>query len=201
MTVGEVQRAYGARAAEYAEHLGVMEAVAEPDRDLVLSWAQTLTGPVLDVGCGPGHWTAYLHKQGVEITGIDPTPEFIAHARTAHPGVAFRDGQAERLDVPDGSLSGVLAWYSLIHSEPGDVSAALVEFARALRPGGGLLLGFFEGPAVEPFDHAITTAYRWPVDALTAVVQHAGFTVTETHTRTDPVVRPHGAIVATRDPA
>ena len=48
MTAGEVQRAYGARAAEYAEHLGVMEAVAAPDRELVLSWAQTLTGPVLD---------------------------------------------------------------------------------------------------------------------------------------------------------
>ena len=59
MTAGEVQRAYGARAAEYAAHLGVLEAVAAPDRDLVLSWAQTLTGPALALGCGPGHWTAY----------------------------------------------------------------------------------------------------------------------------------------------
>ncbi|MCA0217525.1 MAG: class I SAM-dependent methyltransferase [Propioniciclava sp.] len=201
MTAGEVQRAYGARAAEYAEHLGVMEAVAAPDRELVLSWAQTLTGPVLDVGCGPGHWTAYLHEHNVEIVGIDPTPEFITHARTAHPGITFRDGQAERLDAPDGSLGGVLAWYSLIHSEPAAATAALVEFARALRPGGGLLLGFFEGPVFEPFDHAITTAYRWPIGELSALLQQAGFTVTETHTRTDPGVRPHGAIVATRNSA
>ena len=198
MTVGEVQRAYGARAAEYAEHLGVMEAVAAPDRELVLSWAQTLTGPVLDVGCGPGHWSAYLHELGIDVTGIDPTPEFIMHARSVHPAVVFREGRAEQLDVPEESLGGVLAWYSLIHAQPAEVAVALVEFARTLRSGGGLVIGFFEGPVFEPFDHAITTAYRWPVDALSVLVREAGFTVTETHTRTDPGVRPHGAITAIR---
>ncbi len=76
--------------------------------------------------------------------------------------------------------------------------AVLAEFARVLRPGGGLLLGFFDGPVSEPFGHAIITAYRWPVEALTALVDHAGFAVTSTHTRTDPGARPHGAITATR---
>ncbi len=197
----EVSRAYGARAAEYAEHLGRMDAVAAPDRELVLAWAQTLTGPVLDVGCVPGHWTGFLHEHGTDVTGIDPTPEFIAHARATHPGVPFHEGQAERLDVPDGSLGGVLAWYSLIHSTQPQVRTALMEFARALRPGSGLLIGFFEGPVFEAFDHAVTTAYRWPVAALSALLRHAGFTVIETHSRTDPGARPHGAIVATRNPA
>ncbi len=198
MTLGEVQRAYGSRAIEYVEHLGRMDAVAEADRELVYSWAKTLAGPVVDVGCGPGHWTAYLHAHGIEVTGIDPTPEFITHARSAHPAVVFREGRAEHLDVPDESLGGVLFWYSLIHAQPAEVAAALAEFARALRPGGGLVIGFFEGPVFEPFDHAITTAYRWPVDALSVLVREAGFTVTETHTRTDPGVRPHGAITAIR---
>lgn len=201
MTLAEVQRAYGARATEYVELLGMMDAVAAPDRDFVDSWACKLLGPVLDVGCGPGHWTAFLHAKGINITGIDPTPEFITHAQAAHSGVSFRDGRAEHLGVPDASLGGLLAWYSLIHSEPADVTAALTEFARVLRPGGGLLLGFFEGPAFESFDHAISTAYRWPVDALNARVQQAGFTVTETHTRTDPRARPHGSIVAMRTAA
>lgn len=198
MTLGEVQRAYGSRAIEYAEHLGRMDAVAEADRELVYSWAKTLAGPVVDVGCGPGHWTAYLHAHGIEVTGIDPTPEFITHARSAHPVVVFREGRAEHLDVPDASLGGVLAWYSLIHAQPAEVAAALAEFARALRPGGGLVIGLFEGPVFEPFDHAITTAYRWPVGALSVLVREAGFTVTETHTRTDPGSRPHGAITAIR---
>lgn len=198
MTASDVQRAYGARAEEYAHDVGHMDAVAEPDRELVHSWARSLAGPVLDVGCGPGHWTAHLHEHGVDITGVDITPEFVTHARAAHSGVRFRDGHAARLDVPDDALGGVLAWYSLIHSTSAEVIAALDEFARAIRPGGGLLLEFFEGPAFEPFDHAITTAYRWPIDALSDLVQHAGFAVTETHARTDPPSRPHGALAAIR---
>lgn len=197
----EVSRAYGERADEYAEHLGRMDVVAAPDRELVLAWAQTLTGPVLDVGCGPGHWTGFLHEHGTDVTGIDPTPKFIVHARATHPGIPFHEGQAEHLDVPDGSLGGVLAWYSLIHSTQPQVRAALMEFARVLRPGGKLIIGFFEGPVFEAFDHAVTTAYRWPVDALSDLLRHAGFTMIETHSRTDPGVRPHGAIVATRNPA
>ncbi|HEY0188507.1 MAG TPA: hypothetical protein VGC67_13535 [Cellulomonas sp.] len=42
----------------------------------------------------------------------------------------------------------------------------------------------------------MTSAWTWPVDALACVVAAAGFTVEELHARTDPGVRPHGAIVA-----
>lgn len=201
MSLRRVQAAYAARAGEYAERLGHMGAVAEPDRRLVLGWATDLTGPVVDVGCGPGHWTAYLHDHGVDASGVDPVPEFVAHARDAHPAVAFRHGTAERLDAADGELGGVLAWYSLIHHTPDEAATGLAEFARVLRPDGGLLLGFFEGPVFEPFDHAVTTAHRWPLDALTTLVEDAGFTVTGMHARTDPGARPHGAITATRQPA
>lgn len=198
MTTRHVQDAYTARVAEYTEKLGHMGAVAEPDRDLVLSWAQQLTGSLVDVGCGPGHWTGYLHDHGIAVFGVDPVPEFIGHARNAHPGVVFQEGAAERIDVPSQSLGGVLAWYSLIHSTPEQVGAALGEFARVLRPGGGLLIGFFESPEFEPFAHAITTAYRWTITVLGDLVKGAGFTIIGTSARTDPGAGPHGAITATR---
>lgn len=199
MTNQQVRDAYAARAAEYTEKLGHMGAVAEPDRELVLSWAQKLTGPVADVGCGPGHWTSYLHDHGGAVFGIDPVPDFLALARNTYPRVVFLEGAADQIDVADETMGGIFAWYSLIHSTSEQVSTALGEFARALRPGGGLLLGFFEGPEFEPFAHAITTAYRWPISALGNLLQDAGFTITGTSTRTDPGVRPHGAITATRN--
>lgn len=92
----------------------------------------------------------------------------------------------------------MLARYSLIHHEPRSIRRALSEFARVLRPGGALLVGFFTGPEVEAFDHAITTAYRWPPDALGIELRDAGFEVIETHTRTGPHPgpRPHGAVLA-----
>lgn len=71
-------------------------------------------------------------------------------------------------------------------------------FARALTAVGSLALGLFDGPVVAAFDHAVTTAYFWPIDALAQRVEEAGFTVTVRHTRTDPGARPHGAIIARR---
>ncbi|TCJ00892.1 class I SAM-dependent methyltransferase [Aeromicrobium sp. IC_218] len=175
-----------------------MDAVADADRSLVLRWARERSGPVVDAGCGPGHWTDLLRREGLDVEGVDPTPEMLALARDRFPACRFRPGRLEDLGVPDASLDGVLAWFSVIHTAPEDVPAALAAVARALRPGGSVLLGFFTGTVVEPFDHAVTTAHRWPVDALADRLRDAGLVVRETHARTDPGVRPQGAVVADR---
>lgn len=192
--------AYGARAAEYIDTLGTIEATAAEDREVIGSWAATVDGRIIDVGCGPGHWTGWLHAQGHAVEGIDPVGEFVAHAHRNFPSVGFGHGTADALDVPDGAAGGVLAWYSLIHLSADDLEQALTEFARVLAPGGGLLLGFFTGDRVETFPHAVTTAWFWPVDALVQRVQNTGFLVTGTYTRADPGARPHGAITAIRQP-
>ena len=57
------------------------------------------------------------------------------------------------------------------------------------------MIGFFGGPELVAFDHAVTTAYSWPVDVLSAQVQQAGFTIADTQTRADPGARPHAAII------
>ncbi|PZE70244.1 SAM-dependent methyltransferase [Curtobacterium sp. MCPF17_018] len=194
-----VTAAYGARADEYAALLGSMDAVHPDDRALVDAWATSRSGPLVDAGCGPGHWTAHLARQGHRVSGIDAVPEFVEHARRTHgASVDFRVGSLDALPLADGSVDGILAWYSVIHHEPSRIGGALAEFRRVLTPGGGLLLGFFEGAAVEAFDHAVVTAYRWPVASLAALLDEAGFDVVDAHTRTDPGHRPHGAISAVR---
>ncbi|PZF56814.1 SAM-dependent methyltransferase [Curtobacterium sp. MCSS17_008] len=190
--------AYDDRADEYAELLGSMRAVHPEDRALVEDWADGLSGTVVDAGCGPGHWTAHLAHRGHSVIGLDPVPRFVALARAAAPEVDFRLGTIESTGLPDGGVGGVLTWYSLAHHEPARLPAALAEVRRVLAPGGGLLVGFFEGPALEPFDHAVTTAYRWPVDRMTADLDVAGFTVEAVHRRTDVGARPHAAVVARR---
>ncbi len=198
MPIAEVRDAYAARAAEYTDLFGRIEAAAEQDRAAVLAWARSLTGRILDVGCGPGQWTNHLVEHGCDVEGIDPVPEFIDEARRRHPGVAYRVGQADELADADTGLGGILAWYSLIHTEPDRLGGILAEFARRIRPGGGLAIGFFEGPRLEAFDHAVITAYCWPIDLLAQRVERAGFVVTELHARGDPGVRRHGMILARR---
>lgn len=192
----EITAAYGERAEEYAEKLGSMTSVHPLDLQLITGWAEPLDGPVIDAGCGPGHWAGHLAARGVEVRGVDLVPSFIDHARRAYPGVRFELGDIGALPEVSGTVAGVLAWYSLIHHEPDTLRNALAEFARVLRPGGELLLGFFEGPVLEQFEHAITTAYRWPVEVLSDELRAAHFDIIETYARTGLEHRPHGAIVA-----
>lgn len=192
-----VAESYARRAAEYAEHLGSMAAVHPADEHLVTSWAAQVDGPVLDAGCGPGHWTAHLTERGGDVRGLDQVPAFVEHARATHPGLRFDVGSTDALPYPADHIAGVLAWYSLVHHEPSTLHRPLGEFARVLRPGGHLLVGFFVGDEVEPFDHAVVTAWRWSVDALTEQLRASGFSTVEAHTRVAaPGPRPHGAVLA-----
>lgn len=188
--------AYGARAAEYAAALGNVAVLSEADRVTIEQWALGLDGPILDLGCGPGQWTAHLRERGHDICGIDPAAEMVAIARGRHPHVPFDVGSVETLERRD--LRGVLAWYSLIHHDPPHLQAALTRLGRAIRPSGSVLLGFFDGPAGERFDHAIAPAWYWDVPTMGAMLDRAGLTVLDCGRRTDPGSRPHAHVIARR---
>ena len=193
-----VQEAYAARAAEYTALFGSADAAHESDRLLISRWAQSLRGPAVDAGCGPGHWTAYLANHGIEVEGTDLVPLFIEKARTRFPGTRFRvaalrafrssertPGRHPRLVFVDPSFASRIAPCSW-------------RVCPLHKPEGSVLLGFFDGPAGEPFPHAVTTAYYWSVDAMSQHLLAAGFCVQEIDVRTDPESRPHTAIVAVR---
>ncbi|MFC5827382.1 class I SAM-dependent methyltransferase [Nonomuraea insulae] len=102
-------------------------------------------GPVADVGCGPGHVTAYLQGLGLDAFGVDLSPTMIEVARRDHPLLRFEVGSMTDLDLPDASVAGLLAFWSLIHVPDDAVPMAFDHFKRVLRPGGTLLLGFHVG--------------------------------------------------------
>jgi SAM-dependent methyltransferase len=190
--------AYDERAGEYAQALGSMSATASADRARVEEWAESSSGPLLDLGCGPGQWTAHLAGRGHDVLGIDPSHAFVRIARETHPGVRYLEGGLEDLVTVSGRYGGILAWYSLIHLPPVELRPALEILHEALAPDGQLLLGFFDGPELAPFDHAVATAWRWPVQAVTELAGECGFEVTDATGRTDPGSRPHGDVSARR---
>lgn len=194
-----VQAAYAARAGEYTRLLGSVEDMHPGDRQRIRRWSAGLGGTVLDVGCGPGHWTDFLKSLGVQVQGIDVVPEFINTAAARFPGVPFRIGSFHDPGVAPGTCQGLLAWYSLIHVHPDGMPDVLAHLARVLVPGGRLLLGFFEGKAGEQFPHAVTPAYYWSEGRMTDLLNHAGFTVLDTERRQDPDKRPHLALGAVLD--
>ncbi|GAA1413035.1 class I SAM-dependent methyltransferase [Catellatospora coxensis] len=133
---------------------------------------------VADLGCGPGYVTAHLHKLGLAASGVDVSPAMITLAREAYPDLRFDVGSMAALDIADGTLSGVLSRWSIIHTPPQDVPAILDEFHRVLAPGGHLLIGFSasEDPShpTQVFDHSVAPAYRWWPDHLAAMLRKAG---------------------------
>ena len=197
MTNESTRAAYQSRAAEYTRVLGSIEDMHELDRQCIGRWGSSIDGQMIDAGCGPGHWTNYLHQGGAAIEGIDLVPEFINNARARFPDVPFRVGSFRQMDFSDKTLKGVLAWYSLIHIPPDEVPQALDEFARVLVPGGRLLIGFFDGSPGSPFHHAVTTAYYWSIGEMAHLLGNAGFDVLAVETRQDAEKRAHAAVTAT----
>ncbi|WP_033280197.1 class I SAM-dependent methyltransferase [Streptomyces sp. NRRL F-525] len=116
------------------------------DRSLLTAFADLVRtageAPVADVGSGPGYVTARLNALGLPAFGIDISPRMVALAREAHPQLRFEVGSMTSLDVPDGTLGGVVALYSTIHIPDAELPGVFAEFHRALRPGGHVLLGF-----------------------------------------------------------
>jgi ubiquinone/menaquinone biosynthesis C-methylase UbiE len=135
------------------------------------------SGPVADLGCGPGRITAHLDALGLDAVGIDLSPRMIELARQAYPNVRFGEGSLEELAFADGVLAGVVAWYSIIHLPPERVPDVLAEFYRVLRKGGHALLAFqaTDLPEAEPFDHKVIRSYRWSPQRLGTVAEQAGF--------------------------
>ncbi|WP_346922622.1 class I SAM-dependent methyltransferase [Glutamicibacter creatinolyticus] len=196
MQTNDVRQSYAARAAEYSEVLGSMSQMAPQDQEDIAGWARSIVGPIADVGCGPGHWTQFLADRGADVIGVDFVDEFLDIARSRFPQQRFMNADLASLGFMDGSMAGLLSWYSTIHCAPDTVPAILREFARVLRPQGTLMLGFFDGDRIEAFPHQVVRAYRWPADSMIDVLADAGFSVIDLSTRTDPGVRPHAAITA-----
>lgn len=76
-----------------------------------------------------------------------------------------------QIDADDGSVAGILAHFSLIHTPPDLLPLVLAEFARVLAVGGPLLVGVqvtetADGNGWVAYDHRASPAYLWALDAL-----------------------------------
>jgi SAM-dependent methyltransferase len=97
---------------------------------------------VLDAPCGHGRIANLLAERGMEVTGVDATPEFIDLAREDATGrgveVNYQVGDLRELGV-DGPFDALVCWFtSFGYFDDRGNQDALQEFARVLRPGGKL---------------------------------------------------------------
>ena len=143
----QLQQSYDCVAQHYAEEYFAELARKPFDREVLDEFAASVRaqGEVCEVGCGPGQIARYLKDRAVSIHGIDLSAEMVRAASRLNPDIAFAPGDMLALDAPNDSLAGVVSFYAIIHLPRGEVTKALKEMRRVLKPGGRLLVSYHGG--------------------------------------------------------
>ena len=131
-----------------------------------------------DLGCGTGQLSESLAPFVGRVVAVDASPEMLdaARARLAEcPNVETRAGTLEALPVEDGALDAAVVFLVLHYvAEP---AAALAEAARALRPGGRLLVVDMAPHDREEYRHAMGHLWQgFDPEALRGWATDAGLT-------------------------
>jgi SAM-dependent methyltransferase len=187
MDIEELRATYDVVAAEYASRFA-NELSGKPfDRKMLEWFAERVDGhgEILDLGCGPGHVALYLHDRKAKVRGIDLSDEMIRQARLVAPNVPFEQGDMLTLyRVPDASIAGIVALYSLVNFDNDDVDRALRQMHRVLIANGLLLLAVHLGEGTVQVDRFLDQDASLPFtffngNRLRGQVEAAGFVVTE----------------------
>lgn len=88
---------------------------------------------ILDLGCGPGQLTAKIAERGVNVVGLDASPEMIGQARQNYPKLRFVLEDATRMTF-NGEFDAVFSNAALHWML--DASAVARCISNALRQGG-----------------------------------------------------------------
>jgi SAM-dependent methyltransferase len=97
---------------------------------------------VLDVPCGEGRIAGRLARMGCEVVGVDYTEPWLELARKQYPEATFHRGDMRSLEYGQ-EFDAVVNWFtSFGYFDPQTNDDVLGRFARALRPGGRLLIEF-----------------------------------------------------------
>jgi SAM-dependent methyltransferase len=205
--LGDTRTSYDADADGYAEEArGLLDGNPYLRASLSL-FAELVDGAggglVADVGCGPGYVTHHLHQLGVDVVGIDLSPEMIAIARRDYPDLRFEVGTMTDLDLDDDSVAGILAFWSVIHVPDHAVPTVFAQFRRVLHAGCPLLVGFHVGDGTRHTSVGYSgrsidvDSHRRQPDHVARLLRQAGFTIeAQLVMRPDEVVP--GAIIIAR---
>jgi SAM-dependent methyltransferase len=101
-----------------------------------------LNGSVFELGCGGGRLSGYLVRLAERLHAIDISPQMVAHCRRRYPAGRFEVGDARDLSaLEDGAYDAVVASFAVLDVlDDAARRRALRDLARALRPGGLLLM-------------------------------------------------------------
>jgi SAM-dependent methyltransferase len=138
----KTRKSFNLVAEKYFKHFKDEMKQKEYDRVLLDRFASDFDSRsiVCDMGCGPGHITRYLFDKGLNVFGIDVSEKCVEIARRENPGMGFQTMNMAKLDIADGSIDGIVSFYSIIHTPRKFVNILFREFNRVLKKHGKILV-------------------------------------------------------------
>jgi ubiquinone/menaquinone biosynthesis C-methylase UbiE len=107
-------------------------------QDVLAGWPRRKR-KLLEIGCGTGLFLEMLYQMGLDVTGLDNSPEMIMAARKRFGNRAeLHLGHGEHMGYSDNEFDYALLWSVLEFTE--EPEAMLTEAARVAEK--GLLIGF-----------------------------------------------------------
>lgn len=91
-----------------------------------------IAGRVLDLACGSGVYSDFIHNLGHEVTGVDNQPAFVKKAAKAYPDVSFQIGDANKLKFKADSFDTVVLFDILEHLDDEKTLKAISKIGRRL---------------------------------------------------------------------
>ncbi len=171
---------------EFDESVRGSQAMLRDRLGALVQFFAAATGPVLDAGCGRGAFLDVLAEAGIDAIGVDLEEGVLVPCRVRGRSVVCDDGLAWLAARVPGSLGGVFAAQFVEHLEPLELSAFLEVSARAIAPGGRILI-----ETLHPESWLSLARWFWrdPThvrlvhpDTLAAMLEAAGFGAIEVHT-------------------
>jgi SAM-dependent methyltransferase len=141
----DIEDFYAQTSEEDRLQLGLGPLEFERNKDLILRYLPK-RGVIIDVGGGPGVYSAWLADMGHEVYLVDPVEKHIkqANKRSVKSKKPFKNflGEAQKLDLPDNFADVVILHGPLYHLQlKEDRIRSITEAKRVLKPN-GFVLGF-----------------------------------------------------------
>lgn len=149
---------------------------------------------VLEIGCGSGRDTAYMHEKGLDVFAIDGSFGLIKQALVKHPELTGRISQTILPSVfpfSDSSFEGIVSIACLMHFKPSHIREILTEICRVSKRKAVLVISVPSGRAdvLDGKDDKGRTFTLLPIEAWKKIFLEFKFGVIDVQIKPDGLGR------------
>jgi len=135
----------------------------------------------LDLGCGMGHYSAYMHSKGLDVVGVDFSSGMLDIARKNSPGINFIEADISNLpDTLDNDFNAVVLAFVIHHISKEETNKCLKDLKKYLKKEAYLMIIYRSGKNTlveeEPFNRNFKYLIKeYSDDELIALLKENGF--------------------------